>query len=112
LKPEEVSMQYKTMALELLQERPEIYNQLRKERRLLTALERYAGQLKSSHEAWTGRLSRARPGSDPSQIASEALEIALQELEACLTSPSPAGEGKPTPRDAATAFTRGRKPPG
>ena len=35
-------MLYKTMVLELLQQRPEIHNQLRKERKLLLTMEQYA----------------------------------------------------------------------
>ena len=74
-------MQYKTIILELLQQRQELHDQLRKDRTLLPTMERYASELKTSHEAWKERLSELRPGSDPSQIASEAMEMALQELE-------------------------------
>lgn len=74
-------MQYKTIVLQLLEDRPEIHEQLRSSRQLLPTMERIAKELKTSHEAWKDQLSQARPGSDPSQIASEALEIALQELE-------------------------------
>ena len=40
-------------------------------------MDAYATELKASHEAWKEQLSQARPGSDPSQIASEALELAI-----------------------------------
>jgi hypothetical protein len=76
----ETTMQYKTIVLELLQQRPEIHEQLRKDRKLLMTMESYARDLKSSHEAWKETLSQERPGSDPSQIASEAMELALKEL--------------------------------
>ena len=56
---------------------------------LLPTLEQLASELKTSHEAWKEQLSQARPGSSESQIASEALEIALKELEDCLPSASP-----------------------
>ena len=39
-------------------------------------------------------LSRSRPGSDPSQLASEALELALKEMENRFASESPAGESE------------------
>ena len=56
----------------------------------------YARELKTSHEAWKETLSQARPGSDPSQIASEALEMALKELEDRLPSASPPDENGST----------------
>ena len=77
-------MKYKTIVLELLEQRPKMHEQLRKERKLLPALELYARELKTSHEAWKERLSQTMPGSDQSQIASEALELAISELQACL----------------------------
>ena len=44
-------MQYKTIILELLEQRPEIHDQLRKNRKLLPTLEICAHELKTSHEA-------------------------------------------------------------
>ena len=98
-------MQYKTIILELLQQRPEMHEQLRKERKLLPALELYARELKTSHEAWKERLSQTMPGSDPSQIASEAMEMALKDLEDRLPSASPQ-ESETLSLDAAMAFIR------
>ena len=74
-------MQYKTIILELLEQRPEIYDHLRKQRKLLTTMDQYARELKTRHEAWKETLGQAQPGSDQSQIAFEALEMALKELE-------------------------------
>jgi len=82
-------MQYKTIILELLKQRQEMYYHLRKERKLLPTVQHYAQELKDSHEAWKDLLSEVRPGSDPSQIATEALEMALAELEDRLPSASP-----------------------
>lgn len=97
-------MQYKTMILELLQQRPEMHEQLRKERKLLTTLEYYSKALKQSHEAWKEQLASASPGSHPSQISSEALEMALKELEDRLPPVSPQDEsGLPT-LEQATAY--------
>lgn len=104
-------MQYKTMVLELLQQCPEIHDQLRCRRMLLPTLERYAAQLKTRHEAWKNHLSQEKPGSDPSQITSEALEIALQELEDSLPSASPPDETEPLSLEAAMAFIRRHTPP-
>jgi hypothetical protein len=99
-------MQYKTIILELLQQRPEMHDQLRKDRKLLPTLELYARELKTSHEAWKEVLSQAKPGSDPSQIASEALEIALKELEDRLPSAPPREDQEALSLDGAMAFIR------
>ena len=104
-------MQYKTIIHELLQQRPQMHEQLRKERKLLTTLEIYARELKTSHEGWKELLSQMRPGSDPSQIASEALEIALKELEDRLPSASRQNESEPLVLDAAMLFLCRRTPP-
>lgn len=73
-------MQYKTITLGLLQDRPTFYEQLRSSKRLLPAMESYAIELKASHEAWKKAIARKYPGSHPSQVASEALELAIQEI--------------------------------
>ena len=100
-------MQYKTIILELLQQRPQMHEQLRKERKLLTTLEFYARELKESHEAWKEQFLQARPGSDQSQIASEAMEMALKELEDRLPSASHPDNNEPLSLDAAMAFILG-----
>jgi chromosome segregation ATPase len=101
-------MQYKTIILELLQQRPEMHEQLRKNRKLLPALEFYAKELRTSHEAWKETLSEAKPDSDKAQIASEAMEMALKEMEDRLPSVSPADAAEPLSMDGAMAFIRGR----
>ena len=90
-------MQYKTIALELIQEQPELYERLRSSKRLLPAMDAYAIELKASHEAWKDQLGQAKPGSDPSQIAAEALELAIEELRDRLPSASPRDEAEPCP---------------
>jgi hypothetical protein len=80
-------MFYKTIILELLQNRPELYHQLRKRRMLLLTLNRLADELKAPHLAWKEDLRATRPGSD-NQIASEAMEPALKELEDRLSADS------------------------
>jgi hypothetical protein len=102
----EANMHYKTIILELLQQRPQMHDLLRKNRKLLPALEFYATELKTSHEAWKETLSQAKPGSDQSQIASEAMEMALGELEDRLLSASLADTAEPLSLDAAMAFVR------
>ncbi len=104
-------MLYKTMVLELLHQRPEVQEQLRRTRRLLPTLELYARELKTRHEAWKELLSEAKPGSHPSQVASEALEMALKELKDRLPSGSPPDETAPPSLEGAMAFVRRHTPP-
>ncbi len=99
-------MQYKTIVLELLQQRPRMHEQLRLTRRLLPTLETCAKELKASHEVWKETLSQAKPGSDPTQIASEALEMALKELEDRLPSASPRDDSEAPSLDKAMAYVR------
>lgn len=99
-------MQYKTICLQLIQDRPEMYDQLLSSRTLLATLERSAIQLRDRHLQWKALLSQASPGSDPSQVASEALEIALKELEDSLPPVFPPDEDEPLSLDAAMAFLR------
>jgi hypothetical protein len=99
-------MQYKTIVHELLKDRTELHEQLRKERKLLTTVDRYARELRDSHEAWKDLLSQMRPGSIPSQIASEALEMALKELQDRLPSESAHSGSEAQFLDAAMLFIR------
>jgi hypothetical protein len=102
----EMTMQYKTIILELLRERTELHEQLRLTRRLLPTLETCAQELRASHQAGKEVLTQANPDSDPSQIASEALELALQDMEDCLPSASPADENEALSLDEAMAILR------
>jgi hypothetical protein len=105
-------MLFKTIVLELLQQRPQMHEQLRKERKLLATLELYARELKTSHEGWKEVLGQTKPGSDPSQIASEALEIALKELEDRLPAESLRDNNDTLSLDGAMAFIRRPTPRG
>jgi hypothetical protein len=103
----DTSMQYKTMALELLRERTELYDQLRLTHQLLPTLETLSTELNASHEKWKQTLAGAKPGSEPSQLASEALEMALEELEGRLPPASPRNEQQPFSLEKAMAFVQG-----
>ena len=81
-------MHYKTIVLELIQDQPQLYEQLRTSKRLLPSMEAYAIDLRASHLAWQATLANQRPGSDPSLIASEAMELAIAELAKHLPSGS------------------------
>jgi hypothetical protein len=99
-------MQYKTIVMEMLQNRPELHEQLRRERKLLTTIEAYAKELKTVHAAFQEQLQQARPGSNPSLTSSEAFEMALKELEDRLPSESAVEEPAELSLDGAMAFIR------
>jgi hypothetical protein len=44
-------MQYKSIVLQLLEQRQEIYNQLRKQKQVLPTMEHYARELRNLHLA-------------------------------------------------------------
>jgi hypothetical protein len=106
-------MHYKTIVLELLQQYPEFHRELASRKTLLSTLDRYAADLKARHENWTRTLSREQPERAPSQIASEALELALQELRDALPAESMPNDDstEPLSLDAAMAFLRRHTPP-
>ena len=97
-------MLYKTIILQFLEKQPELHSQLRRNRTLLPTLERLASELKASHEALMDSLSQAKPGSAQTQIASEALEIALKGLESRLSSESHQEDSDALSLDGAMAF--------
>ncbi len=77
-------MHYKTIVLELLQQDPALYSELQRRKTLLQTVEEHAMALRDMHLSWKGQLAQKQPGSDPSQISSAALELALQQLRAAL----------------------------
>jgi hypothetical protein len=99
-------MQYKTIVMELIQERPELYEQLRSSKRLLPAIDAYSIELRNSHDLWKARIGQVNPNSDPRQIASEAMELAIEEIQHRLPSASPVDEAEPLSLDAAMNFLR------
>ena len=76
--------QYKTMVLQLIRQYPNVHYPLKEKKMLLATVEKEAEGLMARHEAWKDLLAQAKPGSDQSQIASEALEIAIHEWEVIL----------------------------
>jgi hypothetical protein len=105
-------MHYKTILMGLLEQYPEIQNELRAKRLLLTTLNSYAKELRNSHRAWKQCLSRIWPDKSESQIASEALDIALREMEhSLLTKTQPEDCSQLSLKDA-MAFIRGHGPVG
>jgi hypothetical protein len=104
--------QYKTIALELLQQQPELYEQLRQSRTLLATLDDYAATLRAAHLAWTEELRLANSGSDPVMLSSEALEMAIEDLRERLPSAWAASEeGEGLSLDDAMSYLRRHTPP-
>jgi hypothetical protein len=101
-------MHYKTIVLELLRERTELHEQLRLTRRLLPTLETCSQELKASHQTWMETLAAANTSSDPIQVESEALELAIKELEDRLPAASKADEDETLSLDQAMASVAGR----
>jgi hypothetical protein len=99
-------MHYKTITLGLIEERPTFHQELRASRTMLATLNRYALELKASHEAWTETIARLRPDSGSQQIASEALEMAIRELQERLPSESDPEEVEALSLDAAMVYLR------
>lgn len=105
-------MQYKTIVLELLQQRSELHEGLRKSRKLLQTVNAYATALKAKHKAWMDVLRPTRSESEHSLVSSEALELALEDLVEALDSGSPPpDENAPLSLEAAMAFLRRHTPP-
>jgi hypothetical protein len=108
-----MTMQYKTIVLGLLQEQyPALHERLRASRTLLQSMNDYAASLKRHHETWMDRLNITKPQADPLQIASQALELAIEDLRDDLPSGSrrTGSEDEPFSLDAAMAF-RNHTPP-
>lgn len=77
-------MHYKTLVLELLQDHPTLHERLRDSRTLLQALDSSAARLKARHEFWMTKLGQTKTATNPSQLSSSALELAVQEFRDAL----------------------------
>jgi hypothetical protein len=106
----EAHMSYMTLILEILKQRPQLQDQLRKNRKLLPMMEQYARELKESHLAWMKLLSRLRSGGEKDQISSEALELALKELAHRLPTECHPSKGTVVVLDATVLFSRHHTP--
>jgi len=86
-------MQYKTIVRRTSERTDRSCTTATPDRRPPSDDETCARELKASHETWMETLAQANPGSDPSQISSEAMELALRELEDRLPSVHPRKTG-------------------
>jgi hypothetical protein len=104
-------MQYKTITLQLLEQRTELANSLRRRKQLLATMESLALALKTRHEAWKQRLLLTQPGSSESQRNSASLEFALRELEERLPPALPPDDSTGFNLEEAMAFLLAPLPP-
>jgi hypothetical protein len=104
-------MQYKTIVLQYIRQRPSLHNQLKSSRTLLATVDNYAKYLKINHEAWKKELIQTYPQSDPNLITSMALEIALKEWTNSLPPDESSSENEPLSLDGAMAYIRRHTPP-
>jgi hypothetical protein len=107
-------MHYKTIMLDLLEQYPSLYDRLRTSGTLMQSMEHYASELKERHTSWMNTLAQERPGSNPAQIASQALELALQDLQERLSAASAPNADAPEETlslEAAMHFLRRHTPP-
>jgi hypothetical protein len=75
-------MHYKTIVLALLQDQyPALHERLRTRRLLQQALEEYATELKACHDYWTTEFRQANPDRSAMEIASIAMETAIEDLQ-------------------------------
>lgn len=96
-------MHYKTIALALIEDRPKLHEHLRTSRTLLATMEQAALLLRECHQRWKADLEATSPQNDPAQIASLALELAIEELQTSLP-PESDGEAEPLSLDAVIVF--------
>ena len=99
---------YKTIILEMLRSHRELAHQLKTERRQLEVVIKLAEELKQIHSDLQAQLTAARPNSDPSQIASEALEMAMKQIEDGLNANSETDS--PPSLDGAMAYLKRHTP--
>jgi hypothetical protein len=90
----------------MIQEYPALYEQLHSSKRLLPAIDQYAIELKTLHNYWKDQLSLRRLESHPAQLASEAMELAVETMTSRLRYASPADAEEPLSLDAAMSFIR------
>jgi hypothetical protein len=107
-------MHYMTIVQELIQDQyPALHEQHRASRTLLSTVTLHAAALKRYHETRMDQIAHARPGSEESQIASEALELAIEDLreDLHLASPTDDSSEEGLSLDGAMSFSRTHTPP-
>jgi len=81
-------MQYKTIMLELIKQRPKLHEALRSNGTLLSTMEQWALLLRERHLDLVQQLRQARPTTADVQLKSEAMEMAVREIDEALQAES------------------------
>ena len=102
---------YQTLILQMIKQRRELAYELKTAKKLMATVQNLAKDLKARHQELKTLLIEAKPGSDENLMSSEALEIALKEIENALDSSSEQDESGPLSLDGAMAFARRHTPP-
>lgn len=103
-------MTYQTMILELMMQRPRTLKELRSNRVLFPAIELYAKQLRQIHQSWKRHLFQNSLECCEEQIASEALEFALMEVQELFPTEPSDEVGIPFSLASLMAFLRAQTP--
>ena len=84
-------MQYKTIILQLIEDRPSLHHKLASSDTLLSTLNRLAAEFRSLHLELSDQLSRQHPELAAAQVRAQALEYAVPALVAVLDEIEAAG---------------------
>lgn len=103
-------MQYKTIVLGLIEDQPQLHQQLTQHRTLLRTLDRLATALSHCHAEWMECLRARNPHSDRSQLSNQAMELATQQLRDSLSLVSETIGQESLTLEAAMAFIRRHTP--
>lgn len=105
-------MQYQTIVLGILQDRPLLQNELVANNSLSSTTEKLATQLRDNHLLILGQLQQAEPNQSPIQLSSEAMEIAVNQLLELLTDNQETDTSETLSLDGAMAFLKQHTPRG
>lgn len=101
---------YKTIVLELLRDRPSLHERLRLDGTLFPTVNQLAMAFRACHLEQMRQLAESRPGSDPAQLSSEALELAVKELQDSLPGESSDADTEVFSLDQAMTFLNRHMP--
>lgn len=101
---------YKTIVLELLRGRPALHEQLRASGTLQASMEQLAIAFRACHLERMKELAESRPESAPAQLSSEAMELALKELQDSLPAESSDEDSATFSLDQAMTFLHRHMP--
>lgn len=98
-------MQYKTMVLELIENRPSLHQQLASNDSLLSTMNHLAEELRTSHLDHLMLLHQTESNAPSIPLKHEAMEIAIAEIEKALDMMTPTS-GELLSIDEAIAFIK------